>query len=112
MLLDEATGAVLGRFNLVDVADGEAELGYRVAEGAAGRGWPPPACARSANSPPGLRPDRPAGRHHGRQRRLPGRAGPHGVQRHRETTLSGGLPALTFRRSLGREAHRLTDQAP
>ncbi|MER7418959.1 GNAT family N-acetyltransferase [Micromonospora peucetia] len=31
-------GAVLGRFNLVDVADGEAELGYRVAERAAGRG--------------------------------------------------------------------------
>ncbi|MBQ1076092.1 GNAT family N-acetyltransferase [Micromonospora sp. C31] len=31
-------GAVLGRFNLVDVADGEAELGCRVAERAAGRG--------------------------------------------------------------------------
>lgn len=31
-------GAVLGRFNLVDVADGSAELGYRVAENAAGRG--------------------------------------------------------------------------
>ena len=32
------TGAVLGRFNLVDVAEGSAELGYRVAERAAGRG--------------------------------------------------------------------------
>ncbi|KOG08926.1 MULTISPECIES: GNAT family N-acetyltransferase [Streptomyces] len=31
-------GAILGRFNLVDVADGGAELGYRVAEQAAGRG--------------------------------------------------------------------------
>ncbi|MEE3919133.1 GNAT family N-acetyltransferase [Micromonospora sp. BRA006-A] len=31
-------GAVLGRFNLVDVAGGSAELGYRVAERAAGRG--------------------------------------------------------------------------
>ncbi|GAA0596436.1 GNAT family N-acetyltransferase [Streptomyces crystallinus] len=29
---------VLGRFNLVDVADGSADLGYRVAERAAGRG--------------------------------------------------------------------------
>ncbi|MFI0899591.1 GNAT family N-acetyltransferase [Streptomyces sp. NPDC020983] len=31
-------GEVLGRVNLVDVADGEAELGYRIAERAAGRG--------------------------------------------------------------------------
>jgi ribosomal-protein-alanine N-acetyltransferase len=31
-------GAVLGRFNLVFVADGVAELGYRVAEHAAGHG--------------------------------------------------------------------------
>ncbi|MER7536079.1 GNAT family N-acetyltransferase [Streptomyces sp. NPDC097704] len=31
-------GEILGRFNLVDVADGSAELGYRVAERAAGRG--------------------------------------------------------------------------
>jgi ribosomal-protein-alanine N-acetyltransferase len=37
VLVDE-DGAVLGRFNLVDVADGSAELGYRVAERAAGRG--------------------------------------------------------------------------
>ncbi|WP_369254874.1 GNAT family N-acetyltransferase [Streptomyces sp. R35] len=32
------SGAVLGRVNLVDVADGSAELGYRIAERAAGRG--------------------------------------------------------------------------
>ena len=31
-------GAVLGRFNLVFVEDGTAELGYRVAQHAAGRG--------------------------------------------------------------------------
>ncbi|MEH1017649.1 GNAT family N-acetyltransferase [Micromonospora sp. CPCC 206060] len=31
-------GAVLGRFNLVDLADGAAELGFRVAERVAGRG--------------------------------------------------------------------------
>jgi [ribosomal protein S5]-alanine N-acetyltransferase len=32
------SGEVLGRFNLVDVAGGAAELGYRVAEKAAGQG--------------------------------------------------------------------------
>lgn len=31
-------GSVLGRFNLVDFEDGTAELGYRVAQHAAGRG--------------------------------------------------------------------------
>jgi [ribosomal protein S5]-alanine N-acetyltransferase len=31
-------GSVLGRFNLVDIADGTADLGYRVAQHAAGRG--------------------------------------------------------------------------
>ncbi|MER6030591.1 GNAT family N-acetyltransferase [Streptomyces sp. NPDC001851] len=31
-------GSVLGRFNLTDIADGTAELGYRVAEHATGRG--------------------------------------------------------------------------
>ncbi|KOV66065.1 GNAT family N-acetyltransferase [Streptomyces sp. MMG1121] len=34
----DADGEVLGRVNLVDVADGGAELGYRIAERAAGRG--------------------------------------------------------------------------
>ncbi|MEV8315632.1 GNAT family N-acetyltransferase [Streptomyces sp. NPDC059900] len=37
-VLVDGEGAVLGRVNLVDVADGEAELGYRIAEGATGRG--------------------------------------------------------------------------
>ncbi|WP_433795917.1 GNAT family N-acetyltransferase [Actinoplanes sp. CA-252034] len=37
VLVDE-DGAVLGRFNLFDVAEGSAELGYRVAEHATGRG--------------------------------------------------------------------------
>jgi [ribosomal protein S5]-alanine N-acetyltransferase len=31
-------GSVLGRFNLVDIKDGTAELGYRVAQHVAGRG--------------------------------------------------------------------------
>jgi ribosomal-protein-alanine N-acetyltransferase len=34
----EADGQVVGRVNLVDVADGSAELGYRIAERATGRG--------------------------------------------------------------------------
>ncbi|WP_225853771.1 GNAT family N-acetyltransferase [Micromonospora sp. AMSO31t] len=37
VLVDD-DGTVLGRFNLVDVADGSAVLGYRVAERATGRG--------------------------------------------------------------------------
>ncbi|MGW0700339.1 GNAT family N-acetyltransferase [Streptomyces sp. NPDC002867] len=37
VLVDEGE-RVLGRVNLVDVADGSAELGYRVAKSAAGRG--------------------------------------------------------------------------
>ncbi|MEV4194797.1 GNAT family N-acetyltransferase [Streptomyces toxytricini] len=37
-VLVDAAGEVLGRFNLVDVAVGTAELGYRIAERAAGRG--------------------------------------------------------------------------
>ncbi|MGW6980737.1 GNAT family N-acetyltransferase [Streptomyces sp. NPDC054932] len=37
VLVDDG-GDVVGRVNLVDVADGSAELGYRIAERAAGRG--------------------------------------------------------------------------
>lgn len=37
VLLDD-DGSVLGRFNLYDIEDGTAEVGYRVAERAAGRG--------------------------------------------------------------------------
>lgn len=37
-VLVAADGEVLGRFNLVDIEDGEAVLGYRVAEHATGRG--------------------------------------------------------------------------
>ncbi|MFI2372972.1 GNAT family N-acetyltransferase [Streptomyces sp. NPDC018833] len=37
VLVDEV-GRVLGRVNLVDAAGGSAELGYRIAESAAGRG--------------------------------------------------------------------------
>ncbi|WP_306207682.1 GNAT family N-acetyltransferase [Actinoplanes sp. RD1] len=37
VLVDD-DGSIMGRFNLYDVADGEAELGYRVAQRCAGRG--------------------------------------------------------------------------
>ena len=37
-VLVDGDGAVLGRFNLLDAADGVAELGFRVAERVAGRG--------------------------------------------------------------------------
>lgn len=37
-VLVEDDGRVIGRVNLVDVADGSAELGYRIAERATGRG--------------------------------------------------------------------------
>ncbi|MFF7981087.1 GNAT family N-acetyltransferase [Streptomyces sp. NPDC007901] len=37
-VLVDAAGEVLGRINLVDVAEGAADLGYRIAERAAGRG--------------------------------------------------------------------------
>ncbi|MFH8610761.1 GNAT family N-acetyltransferase [Streptomyces sp. NPDC018029] len=37
VLVDDG-GEILGRVNLVDVADGSAELGYRIAEKAAGQG--------------------------------------------------------------------------
>ena len=37
-VLVEPDGSIIGRVNLVDVADGSAELGYRIAERAAGRG--------------------------------------------------------------------------
>jgi len=37
VLVDE-DGSVLGRFNLYDIKDGTAELGYRVAQHVAGRG--------------------------------------------------------------------------
>ncbi|MFD9541452.1 GNAT family N-acetyltransferase [Streptomyces sp. NPDC060022] len=37
-IIADGDGAVLGRVNLVGVADGSAELGYRIAERAAGRG--------------------------------------------------------------------------
>jgi ribosomal-protein-alanine N-acetyltransferase len=37
-VLVDPDGAIVGRINLIDVADGSAELGYRIAESAAGRG--------------------------------------------------------------------------
>lgn len=37
-VLVDTEGAILGRVNLIDVTDGEAELGYRIAKSASGRG--------------------------------------------------------------------------
>jgi ribosomal-protein-alanine N-acetyltransferase len=37
-IVRDEEGELIGRINLVDVADGSAELGYRVGESAAGRG--------------------------------------------------------------------------
>jgi [ribosomal protein S5]-alanine N-acetyltransferase len=37
-VLVDQNGALIGRFNLYDVADGSAEVGYRVAQHAVGRG--------------------------------------------------------------------------
>jgi [ribosomal protein S5]-alanine N-acetyltransferase len=37
-VLVEPDGTVIGRFNLVEISDGSAELGYRIAQWAAGRG--------------------------------------------------------------------------
>jgi ribosomal-protein-alanine N-acetyltransferase len=37
-VLTDRSGAVIGRFNLYDLADGSAEVGYRVAQEAAGQG--------------------------------------------------------------------------
>ncbi|MFE2093691.1 GNAT family N-acetyltransferase [Streptomyces sp. NPDC059460] len=51
-VLVNSSGAVLGRVNLVDVADGSTELGYRIAEKSAGQGLATAAvreiCARAA----------------------------------------------------------------
>jgi ribosomal-protein-alanine N-acetyltransferase len=38
VLVDDDDGSVPGRFNLYDIRDGTADLGYRVAERVAGRG--------------------------------------------------------------------------
>ncbi|MEU8924508.1 GNAT family N-acetyltransferase [Kitasatospora sp. NPDC048545] len=54
----DADGELVGRVNLVDIADGGAELGYRVAESAGGRGIATAAVAevcRLAAGPYGLR---------------------------------------------------------
>ena len=51
LLIDDDGETVLGRFNLVDVADGTAELGFRVAEQRAGRGVATAAVARVCDLP-------------------------------------------------------------
>ncbi|MGW7280583.1 GNAT family N-acetyltransferase [Streptomyces sp. NPDC054844] len=80
-------GEALGRVGHVDAEGGVAELGYRIAERAAGRGVATRAvrevCALAARAY-GL--DRAAGLGHPRQRGLTGRTGPHRVRHHRHGT--------------------------
>jgi [ribosomal protein S5]-alanine N-acetyltransferase len=45
-------GSVLGRFNLVDIADHTAKLGYRVAQHLGGRAWQPRPCGTCVILPP------------------------------------------------------------
>lgn len=94
-------GEVLGRVNLVDVADGGADLGYRIAERAAGRGlatWAVRALCHRAT-------DRYALTHLRAAARLDNPASravlvKTGFTVVGETRLSGH-PGLTYRRTLG-----------
>ncbi|MFE5585862.1 GNAT family N-acetyltransferase [Kitasatospora sp. NPDC056531] len=96
----DPSGSLVGRINLVDIADGTAELGYRIAESAAGRGLAKAAVAeacRLAATAYGLHTltaattlDNPASQ---------------AVLTHNGfavtgETLLGDLPALSYRRSL------------
>jgi ribosomal-protein-alanine N-acetyltransferase len=51
-VLVESDGLIIGRINLVDVADASGELGYRIAERAAGRGLATATVNNSAGSRP------------------------------------------------------------
>ncbi|WP_433022698.1 GNAT family N-acetyltransferase [Kribbella sp. CA-294648] len=99
-VLVDAEGKVLGRVNLVDVADGSAELGYRIAESATGRGLATAAvlelCALAARDY-GLRELR-AGTHveNAASRAVLDRTGFEVVGE----TIYQGRPNLTYRRSL------------
>jgi [ribosomal protein S5]-alanine N-acetyltransferase len=95
-----AEGEVLGRINLVDVADGGADLGYRIAQRATGRGLATWAvreiCVRAARGY-GLRVLHAAARvDNAASRAVLARSGFTVVG---ETTLSG-RPGLTYVRSL------------
>ncbi|WP_031087083.1 GNAT family N-acetyltransferase [Streptomyces sp. NRRL WC-3549] len=100
-LLTDTSGAVLGRVNLVDVADGSAELGYRIAERAAGQGLATAAArevCRLARTGYGLRSLRAATTtDNGASRTVLTRAG---FVECGGTTLSG-LPGLRYLRVLG-----------
>ncbi|WP_063764921.1 GNAT family N-acetyltransferase [Streptomyces aureus] len=99
-LVVDDDGTVLARLNLVDVADGSADLGYRVAERAAGRGLATAAvrevCGLAAG-PYGLRTLRAAA--------TVGNTASRKVLDRTGFTLTGrtelnGLPALTYAREL------------
>ncbi|WP_316781519.1 GNAT family N-acetyltransferase [Streptomyces sasae] len=99
-VLVDAAGEVLGRINLMDVADGGADLGYRIAERATGRGLATSAVQElfelAANSY-GLTTLRAAARvDNAASRAVLARTG---FTVTGETTLSG-LPGLTYLRRL------------
>lgn len=103
-VLVDPDGAVLGRFNLFDIGDGSAEVGYRVARTAAGRGLATVAVrevCRLASSQFGLR-------------TLTARASNENVASQRVLTKAGflaagpvevgGRPGILFRRDLAAAA--------
>ena len=105
-----ADGTVLGRFNLFNLTDGTAELGYRVAEHAAGRGVATGAVrelCRLAATRYGLRTLRAATSHENvASQKVLAKAGfvPAGPAR------PGGRPGTWYRRDLGREPDRAAAQ--
>lgn len=97
-------GEVVGRVNLVDLIDGAAELGYRIAERAAGRGLATSAVRRSVGSRlwarvRRLRPHVGAGRHCAGQPRVAGGAHPGGFVLAESVELDG-QPEVRFVRDL------------
>ena len=72
-LLVGEDGTVLGRFNLVDLEDGTAELGYRVAQQVAGRGVATATVRELGRLAAAVRAAHAQGSDHLRQRRTDGR---------------------------------------
>lgn len=100
-ILTDEDGAVLGRVSLVGFADGSAEIGYRIAGRAAGRGG-----AGHVGRPRGMRtgfrgvrPDLTPGRDDGGQHGFEDRTGPCGSVETGAVTLLG-RPGLRFTRDL------------
>lgn len=99
-------GSVIGRFNLVDIQDGSADVGYRVAQDAAGRGVATAAVqelCRLAAARYGLRTLRAAAaRHNPASHRVLVKAGFVPVAPASPADL-GGKPGTWYRRDLARQ---------